>query len=259
MKTIIIATIALQALALAGCNKPEGNKDDKSDKSDKDKPTEKASKKNKGGDDDDDDGPVQLTCASNVNGLGDKAKKGFTGKCPAGCTSGGVWGTGSYTTDSVVCVAAVQAGVIDANKGGTVTVQVSAGLPSYKGSTKNGVTSSDWGAFDKTFTFKGAKLDDDAVALTCSDSINALANKVGTDFDATCPGGCTSGSVWGTDVYTTDSPICVAAVHAGATTASGGGKVHVKVVGGKSSYKGSTKNGVKTSDWGSFDKSFTVD
>ena len=265
MRSMIIAVVALQ-LVVFGCNKTDtSNQDKKSDddkkKSDDDGKHKKTQKANKSDDDDDDDkggGALSLDCGSSVNSLGGKAKKGFKGTCPAGCTTGSVWGTGTYTTDSSVCVAAVHAGVIDPNKGGMVAVDVSAGMPSYKGSTKNGVTTNDWGAFDKTFTFEGAKADA-PITLTCSDSINTLGSKVDGDFDGTCPSGCTTGSVWGTDVYTTDSPICVAAVHAGAIKASAGGDVHVKVVAGKSAYKGSTKNGVKTSDWGAFDKSFTVD
>jgi hypothetical protein len=73
---------------------------------------------------------------------------------------------------------------------------------------------------------------------------------------ALCPAACT-GSVWGSDTYTTDSSICVAAVHAGATDV-GGGYVKVTTTAGQQSYKGTTKNGVTTSDWGPFDKSFTV-
>jgi hypothetical protein len=297
MRPTIIAVLMLQACLLAGCPKSETKQDDKKSEADdkKDKGDKKKSKDDKGDDDDDkkkkksddddkksakdddkgkkddddkgkkdddkdddkDGKSLKLTCASTIGALGDDAKKGFTGTCPAGCTSGTVWGTGSYTTDSPICVAAVHAGATTADKGGTVTVAVSDGLKAYKGSTKNGIKTSDWGSFDKTFTFSGVK--GDSITLTCSDSIKSLGTKVDDDFQGTCPKSCTTGSVWGTDTYTTDSPICVAAVHAGVVKAADGGDVHVKVIAGKSSYKGSTKNGVKTSDWGAFEKSFTVE
>jgi len=78
----------------------------------------------------------------------------FKIKCPAGCTAGTVWGTDTYTTDSAVCTAAIHSGVIAADKGGVVTVNVVASLPKYQGSEKNGVTTRDWPNSwgDKAFT-----------------------------------------------------------------------------------------------------------
>ncbi|HMX67245.1 MAG TPA: LCCL domain-containing protein, partial [Microthrixaceae bacterium] len=52
-----------------------------------------------------------------------------------------------------VCTAAVHAGLITLAEGGTVNVEVAAGESSYTGSAAHGVTSSDYGAFDGSFTF----------------------------------------------------------------------------------------------------------
>ncbi len=73
-----------------------------------------------------------------------------------------------------------------------------------------------------------------------------------------CPSHATAGSVWGTDVYTDDSSICTAAVHAGRITVAGGGYVIVQIRAGEQSYTGSTRNGVTTSSRGSWAGSFTV-
>lgn len=64
-----------------------------------------------------------------------------------------------------------------------------------------------------------------------------------------------SGSVWGTDLYTDDSSICNAALHAG-VIAKTGGTVTLSPTGGCSSYLGTTRNGVASSQWGSFGGSF---
>jgi hypothetical protein len=74
------------------------------------------------------------------------------------------------------------------------------------------------------------------------------------DLTCSCASGA-AGSVWGTGVYTTDSSICGAAVHAGAVPASGG-IVTVKKTAGCPSYTGGAANGVTTSPWGSFEASF---
>ncbi|MCB1323493.1 MAG: hypothetical protein KDK34_24760 [Leptospiraceae bacterium] len=97
----------------------------------------------------------------------------------------------------------------------------------------------------------------EAVAVSCTDSVKKLDNQE-SSFAVKCPANCTSGSVWGTDTYTSDSAICMAAVHAGVITAAEGGEVTVTKAAGESSYNGSQRNGVSTSNWGSYDSSFTV-
>ena len=74
--------------------------------------------------------------------------------CPAaGDPSYSVWGVGPYTDDSSICTAAVHSGVITAAKGGTVTFDVTTGMESYKGSTANGVTTSEYGGWPRQFSF----------------------------------------------------------------------------------------------------------
>jgi hypothetical protein len=66
----------------------------------------------------------------------------------------------------------------------------------------------------------------------------------------------TSGSaVWGTDYYTDDSALCVAAVHAGRITFLGG-TIHAVITGERNSYIGSHRNGVVSESWGRFSGSY---
>ncbi len=93
--------------------------------------------------------------------------------------------------------------------------------------------------------------------VSCTDSIKSLNKTATMSFSVMCPVNCTSGSVWGTDLYTTDSAICVAAVHAGVIKEKGG-LVKVSLKPGRPSYQGSFRNGVTTSQWGSYQQSFKV-
>jgi hypothetical protein len=64
-----------------------------------------------------------------------------------------------------------------------------------------------------------------------------------------------SGPLWGTDVYTSDSSVCVAALHAGRVT-HGGGDVAFELYAGAPSYAASLQNGIKSNAWGAYGCSF---
>jgi hypothetical protein len=81
-------------------------------------------------------------------------------------------------------------------------------------------------------------------------------NKVGQTFQFTLTGAST-GAVWGTDVYTDDSTVARAAVHAGVVAVGETKTVTVTILGGLASYPASTRNGVTTSSWGSWVGSFS--
>ena len=66
---------------------------------------------------------------------------------------GSVWGTDLYTLDSNICAAAVHSGALTSGEGGQVTVNRVGGCAKYPGSEKNGITSSDWSAYEFSFTF----------------------------------------------------------------------------------------------------------
>ena len=55
--------------------------------------------------------------------------------------------------------------------------------------------------------------------------------------------------VWGTDVYSDDSFVCWAAVHAGAMKVGEAAKVVIEILPGQTRYQGSERNGVTSMDW----------
>jgi LCCL domain len=86
---------------------------------------------------------------------------------------------------------------------------------------------------------------------------NQFDGPVGTQFDLVCPalGNDAMGTVWGTDIYTDDSPICVAAVHAGIISTDGGAVI-IEIMAGQKAYAASQQNGVTSQSWGSYSRSY---
>ncbi|XP_018425299.1 PREDICTED: vitrin [Nanorana parkeri] len=82
---------------------------------------------------------------------------------------------------------------------------------------------------------------------------------VNPEFLARCPPGCQDGKyrVYGTDIYSSFSSICTAAIHSGAIDNSGG-KILVRKVAGQSGYKGSFSNGVRSLSLPRWKESFVV-
>jgi hypothetical protein len=181
---------------------------------------------------------------------------------PNGTISSRVWGTDIYTYDCSIATAAVHAGYFTAQQGGTVTIEIRPGQSSYKGSIRNGVTSKDWGPFGGSFVFiKGTPNNNDPSGNVIRGDWNTQANdysgNIGYKYTFYFPpNGTISSRVWGTDVYTYDCSIASAAVHAGLINARDGGTVTIEITPGQSSYKGTTRNGVSSKDWGSFEGSF---
>jgi hypothetical protein len=185
----------------------------------------------------------------------------FACTCEAGSIERGhVWGVDVYTADSAVCRAAIHAGVVPP-EGGIVTVIPERGQSRYAGSLRNGIASSSYGAYGASFRFasqgqSGAPAAPAAITVPeCPNSFLPFA-KATEALTCTCDAtAIASGRVWGVDVYTGDSAICRAALHAGVLP-PGGGAVAVIPEPGRRLYPGATRNGVISSSWGQFGSSF---
>jgi hypothetical protein len=66
------------------------------------------------------------------------------------------------------------------------------------------------------------------------------------------------GSVWGTDVYTTDSHLATAAVHAGVLKPGEAGVVRLKILPSPASFAGSERNGVVTRPYGVYGGAYEI-
>ena len=202
-------------------------------------------------------------CPADATGLADGARLSCT--C-AGGASGGVYGSIRYTADSSICTAAVHAGKVPA-AGGTVDIVVGGACPAFPGTAANGVTTSSWSNYDKSFGF-GATLP--ACATTAEAAKPAAPSATGgvqncpsfvTQSDKSKPGDSltcicdiaidfNTGAAYGTDRYSNDSSICIAAKHAGKLPQPGG-MVTVHVAEGCGKLEGTTRNGITTRSWSS--------
>jgi hypothetical protein len=70
--------------------------------------------------------------------------------------------------------------------------------------------------------------------------------------------GAIDNAVWGTDVYTGDSVLPAAAVHAGALKPGEAAVVRVRVMTPLAHYQGSIRNGVTSHDFGRFGTAYSV-
>ncbi len=80
----------------------------------------------------------------------------------------------------------------------------------------------------------------------------------GTRHSYLCPADGVLSGIWGTDVYTDDTSVCTAAVHAGKITIAQGGTVTIEIRPGLASYTGSARNGVTSLSYGAWSSSFVV-
>lgn len=169
--------------------------------------------------------------------------------CPPGGAAEPVWGTDVYTDDSSVCTAAIHAGLLESTEvGGRVMIEVRPDISQYLGSTRNGVTSGDWmDVWPSSFIFiRGSAQHEPApaVQIDARTSAESWQGRPGRTVTVLCPPKFELLSVYGAGVYTVDTPICSAGVHAGKITRAKGGMLTIKLLPGQSVYPGSTNKGI---------------
>ncbi len=89
-------------------------------------------------------------------------------------------------------------------------------------------------------------------------NLSAYASKTGETFLFEVTGKARAGTVWGTELYTYDSPLAVAAVHAGALKDGETGVVAVTIHQSPHPHHASTANGVTSNSWGVYSASYSV-
>jgi hypothetical protein len=89
---------------------------------------------------------------------------------------------------------------------------------------------------------------------------NAVAyrGQNGSQFTWDCPKYGSIGNVYGTDIYTDDSPVCTAAVHAGVISLAGGGLVTIEIRPDAGSYTGSTRNRITSSSYPAWQGAYVI-
>ena len=200
-----------------------------------------------------------MTLAANVGGE-------YLYFCPANPfeTLPTIYGNDIYSADSSICVAAVHLGLFNRSVGGNVRFKIKGAQTYFFGSVRNGIESQFFGPFSGSYVFQdlssGVELLTGSIPqITWFRSANTLYATAGQQFTFVCPSGLNQSAddIWGTDIYTSDSSICYAAVHAGRISRNDGGVVVILILPGQLSYAASTRNGVTSGSYGSWDKSFS--
>ncbi len=185
--------------------------------------------------------------------------------CPAGGRSNVVWGSGEYTADSSVCTAAVHAlATFDFATGGTAYITMTPGLTDYPAEQRRGVSSLPFKVFPSSFRVmagvpgkRPTEIGDTTVTeLGWSTTGEHLRGK-NIDRKFVCAAQGRTYPVWGSDEYSDQSSICVAAVHAGVITRTTGGPITVRFDAGRHNYTATTRNEVTTQAFGVSGGSFS--
>ena len=181
--------------------------------------------------------------------------------CPKGCLKsplGNVFGTNFYTDDSSVCKAALHAGVIRDETGGDVILIIANGEENYQSSYQNGVQAAAHGPNARSITFKDAP---QITRIDCYEigGSTRFSGPLGTRFTVYCEKDCSKkeNNVFGNAIYTDDSSVCQAAIHAGLLSDKGG-EIQFILEAGKQLYEGSVKNGIKSQRRGTYLRSFRI-
>lgn len=103
-----------------------------------------------------------------------------------------------------------------------------------------------------------ALLDQGFLASDAPARIQDLCDTPGTTYYFRVTGA-SDGSLWGTDVYTGDSALAAAAVHAGAVKPGETAVVRITVVRPLNHYQGSVRNGVTSHDYQRYGTAYRVD
>lgn len=176
--------------------------------------------------------------------------------CPTDGVPAPTWGTDRYSSTSSMCTAAVHAGLITLEEGGAIAIRIMAG-EAVTGSDRNEVTTLSRPAAAASFTFTNPR---DFVAdqlptpfgdlplhpITWATTAAPSWRQPSPIEAYFCPVGAAQ-PVWGTTVYSQDSSLCTAAVHAGLITLQGG-PIVVQRLPGQGFYSGSAANGIRTGD-----------
>jgi len=194
---------------------------------------------------------AQATISWSANARAYRGMEPVTVRCPPGGRAGAVWGSDTYTDDSSICTAAVHAGVITFEAGGTVLLEMRPGRTSYAGTRRNGVASQSWEEWESSFAVslyvepqpEPPKPPPPPPVIPWDRTAEGLAPN-GRRFTFRCRPPATRVRVIGVDLYSWESSICAAAVHAGAIAAERGGTVTIEMRLGADRYAGSERNGV---------------
>lgn len=173
-----------------------------------------------------------------------------------GALDGRVYGTGVYTDDSDVPTAAVHAGLVGVGETRNLTIKILGGKASYQGSSSHRVVSYDFDTWVGSYMFLDTPaVDQPAEVMPDPGNLKGFRGQVGQTLSFSVTGR-VGGSVYGDGIYTDDSQLAVAAVHAGVLGLGEQGVVAVIIMPGQDRYASARRNNISSSEYGAWDGSF---
>jgi hypothetical protein len=172
-----------------------------------------------------------------------------------------IYGTDIYVPGSHLGLAAVHCGLLKEGQTGILKVTILPGKDSYAATTRNGVTSNAYGQCMVSFKVERPYawlVRPPVTPLADPGTLMGYRREVGKSilFEVT---GSDAGGIWGTGVFTDDSVLAKAAVHAGILAVGQKGVVKVTILPGQDSYDRTTSNGVMSGWWGNWSGSYRVE
>ena len=111
---------------------------------------------------------------------------------------------------------------------------------------------------DNTGAAANTNSGEEITPIDWSTTATGFKNEIGMTYKFQCPADGKEYAVWGSDIYTADSSICTAAVHAGLLTLAEGGVVTIEFRPGRLTYGSTTRNGIKSLTFGEYRLSYVV-
>ncbi|MDQ6786701.1 MAG: LCCL domain-containing protein [Acidobacteriota bacterium] len=99
---------------------------------------------------------------------------------------------------------------------------------------------------------------EDITPISWDTTANGFKSDGGQIYKFRCPAHGVENIIWGSDIYTLDSSICTAAVHAGIFSLDSGGVVTVEFRPGRLTYGSTVRNGITSKTYGEYPKSYVV-
>ena len=222
-----------------------------------------------------------ISWETNAAGFQGEEGRTYRFRCPANGTVKTIYGSDVYTDDSSICTAAVHAGIISIKRGGAVAIEIRRGRETYGSTTRHGIKSNTYGHWGRSFVFVSSDSTQEAgnrggdnsrtdpidsdreessnvTPIAWNTNAAGFKGEEGQSYRFRCPSDGTVGTIYGSDVYTDDSSICTAAVHAGIISTERGGKVEIEIRPGRSIYGSTTRHGIKSNTYGHWGRSFVV-
>ena len=146
--------------------------------------------------------------------------------------------------------AAAHVGLFTPGVSAQVTIVMGPGAQSFEGIGRNGVKSSSYGPSDSSYSFKSGE----PGQIDWITTLERVPDDFHSPLTLVCPPkGHADTYIWGTDVYTSSSGICVAAVHAGVITLDAGGRVTLTFMPKQETFDARERYGISSQKWTNWD------